>query len=253
LTSAAAEADDRWVLTNISLTRVGAFCAVIGVACFVLAIIFMATSGVQVLIPETGQNGLDWIHDVDQASGLFFAGAWLIIFGGVFLLVALIGFYPALREAGPIMILAPVLGIVGMTLVTISHLIPIAMAYEVVPGYVDATGATRASIEVTADALAATSRITNYIGDALLWGVVVPLYALAILKTTVVRRWIGWVGMVSAVFAGWLGLLSPASSVIDGITFIGFVTFFVFMASLGVSLLRRTPRGPEEPAPASIH
>jgi hypothetical protein len=169
------------------------------------------------------------------------------------LLVALIGFYPALRAAGPITILAPVLGIVGMTLVTISHLIPIAMAYEVVPGYIDATGATRASVEVTADALAATSGITNYTGDALLWGVVVPIYALAVLKTKVVPRWIGWVGMVSAVFAGWLGLLSPAWSVIDDITFIGFVMFFVFMASLGVALLRRTPRAPEELAPASLH
>ena len=32
----------------------------------------MAASGVQVLIPETGKDGLDWIADVDDASGAFF-------------------------------------------------------------------------------------------------------------------------------------------------------------------------------------
>ena len=34
----------------------------------------MVIAGVQALIPETGQNGLDWIRDVDQAGGLFFVG-----------------------------------------------------------------------------------------------------------------------------------------------------------------------------------
>jgi hypothetical protein len=73
----------------------------------------------------------------------------------------------------------------------------------------------------------------------------VPLYAIAILKTSVVPRWIGWVGMVSAVFGGWLGLLAPASSVIEGLSSIGFLAFFVFLASMGVALLRRK----ELPAP----
>jgi hypothetical protein len=36
------------------------------------------------------------------------------------------------------MILAPILGAVGLTLVTVSHLIPIAMGDELVPAYVAA-------------------------------------------------------------------------------------------------------------------
>jgi putative intracellular protease/amidase len=42
-------------------------------------------------------------------------------------IVALVGFYDTLRSAGPMMILAPILGTVGLTLVTVSHPIPIAM------------------------------------------------------------------------------------------------------------------------------
>jgi hypothetical protein len=194
----------------------------------------MAASGVQVLIPETGKDGLDWIADVDDASGAFFFGAWLVIVGGVLGLVGLIGFYDALRRTGDWLILAPILGAFGLTLVTISHLLPIAVAYELVPDF-------HPSDANTFDTLTSLALVTNYTGDIVLWGVVVPMYALAILKTGVVRRWIGWLGVAVWVFAGVGDALSPLSRAIEGITFLGFVAFFVWMAAMGVSLLRGQP------------
>lgn len=229
-------------MKNLSLATIGAVCALVTVAGFVVGIALMASSGVQVLIPETGREGLEWIADVEDASDLFFVGAWILIFAGLIGLLALISFYYVLREAGPVMIVAPIAGAVGMTLVTISHVLPVAMAYELVPGYTEADGATQAALAVTTDTLASLSQLTNYVGNALGWGVTVPLYAIAILKTSALPRWIGWVGLVAAVFAGWLGLLAPAWSVIEGLTFIGFVAFFVFLASMGVAILRRRPR-----------
>ena len=68
---------------------------------------------------------------------------------------------------------------------------------------------------VTAGA-ACAGLLMNYFGDILIWGVTTPLFALAVLNTGVVPRWIGWVGLVSAFFAGWLGLLSPVSSIVEG-------------------------------------
>jgi len=236
-------------MSKLTLTTVGAACAVAITACFVLGIVFMVSSGVQVLIPETGNDAIDWINDVDGASGLFFAGAWLVILGGIRGLVAFFGFYEVLRDASPLMILAPILGAVGLVLVTISHALPIAMAYELVPGYVASTGAARDSLGVTTDTLAATALVFNYIGDVLVWAVVVPMYAWASLRLSAVPRWIAWLGLFTGVFAGVLGLLSPASGVIDGITFIGFVGFFVWMAAMGVALLRRRPPREELPAP----
>ena len=73
-----------------------------------------------------------------------------------------------------------------------------------------------------------------------------PLYGYAILKTGVVRRWTGWLGVFVGVSAGWLGLLSYAWGVLEAFSFFGFVGFFVFMASMGVSLLRR--QGEDVPA-----
>ena len=227
---------------GLNLVKVGAVCAVAITVCFVVGIVFMTSSGVQVLIPDTGKDAIDWINDVNDASGLFFAGAWLVILGGMLGLVAFLGFYEVLRQASPLMILGPILGAVGLVFVTISHGLPIAMGYELVPGYVGASDAAQESIRVTTDTLAATALVFNYIGDALVWAVVVPMYAWASLKLQAVPRWIGWLGLFTGFFAGVLGLLSPASSLIDGLTFVGFVGFFVWMAAMGVAILRRAPK-----------
>ncbi len=226
-------------MRNLSLRTVGAVCAVLLFVAFALGIAFSATSGVQTLIPETGENGLDWIADADGAGDLFLAGAWLVILGGYLGIVALIGFYDALREAGRVLILAPILGAVGLTLVTLSHLIPIALANELVPAYTEASGPAQESLAGTFQTLTSIALVTNDAGNFLGWGVAIPMFAYAILKTAVVPRWIGWLGIVVAVFAGWLGLLGPFSGVIEGISSIGFLAFFLFMLSMGIALLRR--------------
>ena len=239
-------------MQNVRLATVGGVCALLTTATFVVGIALMVGSGVQVLIPETGTEGREWIADVDEANGLFFVGAWLVIVGGYFAFVALIGFWDALKGAGRVLVLAPILATLGLALVTVSHLIPIAMAYELVPDYVDAGPATQASLATTADTLAILALVCNYAGNALGWGVAVPMYAYAIGKTGAVPRWLGWLAWVVAVFAGWLSLLGPASSVIEGLTAIGFLGFFVFMAGMGVALLRRREPA-EELAPAVLH
>ena len=221
------------------LSTVGAVCAIATVACFVVGAVVMSASGVEVVIPETGEPGLVWIADVDAAGAQFFIGAWIFILMGFLGIVALVGFYDALRGAGRSMVLAPILGIVGLTLVTVSHLVPIALAYELVPAYSEADPAGRVPLAATFDTFAATALVTNSAGNFLGWGVAVPMFAVAILATRALPAWIGWLGILVAVLAGWLGLLSPASSVIEGISSIGFLGFFVFMLSMGVTMLRR--------------
>jgi hypothetical protein len=227
-----------------SLREIGAWCAVLTTVAFVLGIVLMASSGVETLIPDTGDAVLDWVDQVNGAGGTFYAGGWLIVLGGLLAMVALACFYDVFRPAGQLLVLAPVLAVASLTMVTISHLVPIAMGYRLVPGYLDGDAATRASLVPVLDTFASVSLVVNFVGDIILWGVVVPLYALASLKTRIVARWIGWVGLVTAAFGGWLGLLSPASDVIEGFTFIGFLAFFVWIGAMGVALLRhRAPVG----------
>ena len=120
------------------------------------------------------------------------------------------------------------------------------MAYELVPAYTSG-GASQSSLDVTSDVLAMICLLTNYVGNALNWGVVVPLYGFAILTTRAVPRWIGWLALFVGALGGWIGLLGPASSVIEGLTFPAFLGFFVWMASMGVVLLRRRDRPELQP------
>lgn len=234
------------------LSRVGAVCAISTVACFVGGAVLMGSSGVELLIPETGEPGLEWVTAVDTASGLFFAGAWLIVLMGFLGIVAFVGFYDVLRGGGTVMVLAPVLGTVGLTLVTVSHLVPIGMAYQLVPAYSDVAPAGQATLAATFDTFAATALVINSAGNFLGWGVAVPMFAAAILSTRALPRWIGWLGLVVGVLAGWLGLLSPISGVIEGLSGLGFIGFFVFMLSMGVAILRGPPTV-ETPAAATLN
>jgi hypothetical protein len=227
---------------ELRLSTIGGVAALVTVAGFVVGIAMMATNGVQVLIPETGKDGAEWAADVQDAGNWFVVGAALVALAGFTGLIALVGFYDVLKGAGPVMILAPILGAVGLTLVTVSHAVPIAIAQELAPSY----SIVRAD---TFDTFASMCLWLNYFGNVLNWGVVTPLYAVAILKTGVLPRWIAYIGLVCAFFAGWLGLLAPAWSVLEELTTIGFFAFFIFIAATGVAILRRKPSPEAAPAP----
>ena len=188
----------------MSLTRIGAWCAIGLVVAFVAGIALMAASGVQVLIPETGKDGLDWIADVDDASGAFFIGAWLVIVGGILGLVGLIGFYDALRRAGDWLVARA-----DPRCVRPHSRDDLSPASDR-DGLRARPGLPRCFDAHTFDTLASLALVLNYTGDVVLWGVVVPMYALAILKTNLIRRWIGWLAVGVWVFAGIGDALSPA-------------------------------------------
>jgi hypothetical protein len=200
----------------------------------------LAASGAADLLPETGSAGRAWLAAV-AADSRFAGGAWLLVLLGFLTMAAFVGFYAHLREAGEVLILAPVLGVAGMTLVQVSHLIPIGMAYELAPAFVGA-GAEQRTLGALSDTMAAISLVINASGDALVWGVAVPLYAWAILTTQALPRWVGWLGLAVAVLAGWVGLLAPASNIADNLSSVGFIAFFVFMLSMGITILRRRGR-----------
>ena len=168
---------------SVRLNAVGGVCAILTVAAFIAGVVLMNSSGVDILIPETGSLGRDWVVDIDAAGSQFFVGAWLVILMGLFGLVALMAFYDAVRAAGPVLILAPALSVLALTLVTASHLLPIAMARELVPAYVSGGRLEQASLGQTFDTLTSLSLSTNLAGDFVLWGDVIPLYSVAILTT----------------------------------------------------------------------
>ena len=92
---------------------------------------------------------------------------------------------------------------------------------------------------------------TNLAGDFVLWGVVIPLYSVAILTTRVVPRWIGWLGLAVGLFGGWVGVFGSLSPILEGVGAFGFIGFFVFMLAMGVAMLR-SGAGPRVSARAGL-
>ena len=235
---------------RLSLRTVGGLCAVVALAMFILGVVIVsATGGPGSVIPETGRGLVAWVDDVRGDVTGFEIGTGLVVFGGVLGSVALIGFYDALRDAGPAIVLAPVLGIFGWVFVTISHALPIAMAEELVPDFPGADG----TLQTTGDLVTAIALAMNLIGDFLLWGVAVPLFAIAVLQTRALGRWLGWLGLFVGVVGGWVGLLGVAVSAAEDVSTLGFLGFFVWMIGMGVALLRaRVPRAREAPEEARL-
>jgi hypothetical protein len=71
---------------------------------------------------------------------------------------------------GPeVLIMAPILGVLGMVLVQLSHLIAIAMSSELAPASA-AHGTDQATLATLSDTLASASVRINTAGDLLVWG-----------------------------------------------------------------------------------
>ena len=234
---------------SVELRAVAGWFGVLTSVTFVVGIVLMASAGVESLIPDTGPAAETWARQVDAGGGQFIAGGWLIVAGGLFAVVALIGFHEAFRDGARWMYLAPFLVVVAMTLVTVSHVIPLEVASNFVPAYVAADGSAQSALAVSLQAWAGVSLGLNLTGDTVLWGVVVPMYAVAILRSHVVAHWIGWLGLFTALFGGWLGFLGVFIKPLEGFTFLGFVAFFVWIAAMGVAVLR-IPVSRERSAPA---
>jgi hypothetical protein len=236
------------MLQRLDLRAIGGVCAVLGVVIFILGgVVGFATGGPDTVIPETGDGLRTWVGDVvDDRTG-FAIGTGMVVLAGILLAVALIGFYDVLRDAGPAMILAPVLGICGFVLVTISHSLPIVMAEEFAPDFAGGGPVARTTLQTTGDVTAGTALATNYVGDLMIWAVAVPLFGLAAVRTRAVPRWIGWLGVGVGLDGGWIGAFGIVSTTVEDVTAIGFLGFFVWMLAMGVALLRRPRARAAEP------
>ncbi len=169
------------------------------------------------------------------------AGAlWLFVLGPLLAVMAVLGFYQAMREEGSLIRVAAVFFLLGIPLGLSRVFLDLGVVYELAPRYVEtaANSATSATLVVVADTMDTIGILADLVANVLLLGIGVLLFSVAIIRTSVVPKWIGWLGVLIAIVGGWLPLLGPAFSVIEIIGLIGFFLFMAWMISMGVSLLR---------------
>ncbi len=221
-------------MERISLMKVSGVCAILTGVLAAVAFIMIVT-GTDLLDAE---DAVEILPALDKDQNLVATALWLFVLAPVLAIGAALGLFQALRGAGDLMWIAVVAFVIGLLLVIARSLIGLGLIYELAPDYVDASGAARLSLEVTADTLSTIGVLADLVANALTFGIGVLLFSLAILRTSVAPKWVGWLGLLVALLGGWLSLIGPASEVFEIIGFVGFIGFWVWMIVIGGILWR---------------
>ena len=201
---------------NISLVRVGGVCAILAVVSGTMARIAF---------------GNEWLKS--RGVDTLITGHWFDTLGGLLFMVAALGFYRALRQAGPLPLIAVVATLTGGIVLLFRGFILLGIAYELVP-------------EIT-DALRQTGWLVTGVAVVLVFFIGVLLFSFAILRTSVVPKWIGWLGVI-AVLGFCLMALLPLVFSMATPWFLGWI-FLMWMVAMGVVLLRlKEPVAPDSVA-----
>ena len=203
-------------MATISLVRVGGVCAILAAVSSTMGRIAF---------------GNEWLKS--RGVDTLITGHWFDTLGLLLFMVAALGIYRALRQAGPLPLIAVVASLTGGIFLFFHGFIRLGSAYELAPGITDA--------------LSQTGWLAAYVGAVLIFFIGVLLFSFAILRTSVVPKWIGWLGVI-AVLGFCLMALLPLVFSMATPWFLGTV-FLVWLVAMGVVLLRlKEPVAPDSVA-----
>ena len=218
----------------MSLVKVGGVCAILVVASIIVGIIVRGVAGVPG-IRDLTVDAEQWLLDVGDNRTAFLIHWGFLFLGAVLAIPAALGFYQALRQAGALLWIAVAAWFTVFLLRIASAMTLSGIGYALVPAYVAASETTRPALAAIASTLVATTFVP---GGFPFLGIALALFALAILRTSVVPRWIGWLGLVAALLQQWPQQLRGVSDVFTAIGFLGLLVFLVWTVVMGVFLLR---------------
>jgi hypothetical membrane protein len=122
----------------------------------------------------------------------------------------------------------------------LEHILVLGIDSVLMPRYLAASSAVQPALDVLASTLNRTRFLAALVGNILVLGVGVPVFALAILRTRRAPSWIGWLGLVIAVMT-WAGIgayFPDAPDVYHLIAQLAFMGFMVWLVAMGVAWLR---------------
>ncbi len=204
---------------TISLVRVGGVCAILAVVSITMGRIVFGNA---------------WL--TSRGVDTLITGHWFDSLGLLLLIPAALGFHHALRQAGPMLLIAVVAFLTGVIVLLFREFILLGIAYELVPGITDA--------------LRQTGWLVMVVVYVLFFFIGVLLLSIAILRTSVMPKWIGWLGLI--VVAVNLVLVTITSGVFENIRppwLLATGTLSGWLLAMGVVLLRlKEPVAPDSGA-----
>lgn len=151
----------------------------------------------------------------------------------------MVALYQLLREAGSAVRLALVTGMLGLVLVAVSGTLSLGVA-ELASRSVAVDGPSRSAVVAAAASLEQVRQAVALLGTVLAWGVGGAIFSAAILRTSVVSRWLGWGGLVAALLM-WLGAFQLVVPVFESVLLLGLLVGAVWLLALAITLVRIDP------------
>ena len=220
-------------MTSTGLVKVGGVSAILAVVLYIVAAIVYVVGVGQV----DSDDAAKVLLAVNDNRAAYLTSTWLALLGAALLIPTALGFFQALREAAGVLWIAVAAMFTGALLFMATAMIQLGVGYELAPGYVEASDATKPALTVIASTLDAINDVANEIGLILLFGIGVLLFALASLRMSIAPKWVGWLGLIGVIFA-WLSTLEPVVEALGAQNGIAFVISMVWMGVMGVVLLR---------------
>lgn len=226
------------LVSDGTYVKLGGFTAIIGMV-LVFAGIYTHIGPAGAPSPPDGMEVyLTIINDNTAAntlSGALQASAYLL------LLVFMVALYHLFREDGAVMRLALIAGAAGLLFLTASRILSITEV-ELAAQYVATDGAARAAVAAVTETLLRMKAVLDLLGNVLAWGVGGLLFSLAIVRTSILSKWLGYGGIFYGA-AIWVAsievVLTSGVSSRDSIIFVLAVWFgILWVFVMGVALLR---------------
>lgn len=217
-------------MERINIYRVGAISAVLYTVAVIAALAILITTGI-----IDAEGATEFLPKVAEHHAAAETGAWLFVIAPLFVALAGIGMYCALREAGTAVLVALAMFTGGGLLVAVRGMVWVGITYDLGPAYVNGDSSNQAALAAVGDTLDTFAAVPDLVG-ALIPGIGVAIFSAAALRTGLTARWVAWLGYLVAVFAGWFTFLGLVSAIFEEISFLGFVAFLAWMIAMAITL-----------------
>lgn len=187
-------------------------------------------------------DGMDvYLNDVsaDQAGNMLAASLDASAF--LLLLVFMVALYQLFHDDQGVLRLAVLAGSFGLLLLVGSRFLSMTEV-QLAAHYVAADGATRTAIAVTAETVVRMKSLVGLVGNLLAWGVGGLLFSVAIIRTSLLSRWLGVGGLV---YASTMWITAAEVAARPGVTARDSVVYFLgvwfgilWVLAMGVALIR---------------
>ena len=151
-------------MVSISLVRVTGICAIAAFILFIVVIILYSSYGLGEI--EEGSVGQQ-VMSINEHRSIILTVLWLTLAAMILAVFIALGIYQALREAGALLWVAAAAWVTGTLFHIVFVMINVGLAWELAPGYMEASDAGKLTLAVVSSTLMRYADLSYLLGSLL--------------------------------------------------------------------------------------